>query len=186
MIIAILFLLGGVACFLLMPFSPLSWLFGIILIIFGGIGFVTSFLRGLGKGVGEVLTYTECPFCAERIKRKALVCRHCGTNLSNALQSRNKTINISQDDQRNNESISPQAGTHKLTVRSFHEDRLEFLRAENFLNAVALIRHKEDVKLVRNSQSGKFIQIASEGAVRNLSEREVIELAKHYSSSAKL
>lgn len=186
MIIAILFLLSGFACFLLLPFSPLSWLFGIILIIFGLWGFVHMILRGIGKGVGEVLTYTECPFCAERIKRKALVCRHCGTSLSNDKDFRDRTVKISQERLQSNESQLPQESAQRLTVRSFHEDRLEFLKSENFLNAVALIRHKEDVMLVKNSPSGKVIQIASEDTVRTLSEKEVIDLAKHYSRSAKL
>ncbi|MDE5682307.1 MAG: hypothetical protein K2I05_08300, partial [Mailhella sp.] len=25
--------------------------------------------------------YTECPYCAERIKKKAKVCKHCGRDI---------------------------------------------------------------------------------------------------------
>ena len=39
-------------------------------------------LLALGENQAQAMNeYTECPYCAERIKKKAKVCKHCGRDI---------------------------------------------------------------------------------------------------------
>jgi len=54
---------------IVLVFLGLAVLFGLLML-----GFVMVLIR---RGPGE----TRCPFCAEKIKKSARLCRHCGREL---------------------------------------------------------------------------------------------------------
>ena len=55
---------------IVLVFLGLAVLFGLLML-----GFVLLLMR---SGPGD----TRCPFCAERIKKTATLCRHCGRELA--------------------------------------------------------------------------------------------------------
>lgn len=52
----------------------LWWIFGTLLFI---VALPCALLAGPGK-----MTFRKCPYCAEFIRREALVCKHCGSNVA--------------------------------------------------------------------------------------------------------
>ncbi len=59
-------LLGLVMCFM---YFPMGLLIGLILIIFGGVGYREESRR------------SRCPVCKEKIMKDAVKCRYCGKEL---------------------------------------------------------------------------------------------------------
>ena len=66
-------LLGIIVLFF---YPPIGIIVGLILIGGGGIGY-----RRETKRIKEEKSLVRCPFCAERIKSEATVCKHCGKDI---------------------------------------------------------------------------------------------------------
>lgn len=47
-------------------------------------GMIMKSLSAEGVAVKIVSDEIDCPFCAEKIKKKAIKCKHCGSDLNNA------------------------------------------------------------------------------------------------------
>jgi len=45
-------------------------------------------MKGTGLAVKKVSDDVACPFCAEKIKRNAIKCKHCGSDISHSIEKK--------------------------------------------------------------------------------------------------
>jgi len=69
---------------------------GLIMILIGIVLLIITTIIGIGKGAHSLATKKKCPYCREKIPRKAKWCKYCGRTLFQDFNRQRDTQNYQQ------------------------------------------------------------------------------------------
>jgi hypothetical protein len=134
---------------------------GILFVIYGVIGFsAKSVMTELIADIKE----TECKYCGEKVLKKAVKCKHCGSSLD----AEDDWVTI-------NEHILADA---TIDEDDFRHEIVDFQMNKNLSTAIKVFSHK--TKVISVNYTIKEVMVELDGNATRLSEMELIDLTDFY------